>query len=206
MIHSQLQHQVLTNFNMKEIFMGGKKMKTKIRHLVVVLVTVLTFSFLIMPVMNSAYAEKKVTAARYTKKLKLKKVKAVKKGLTTITCPKAKSRNDEFWVKFKVPKTKKYTFTFSQLNSGDDPGKKTQSYAWFYLYQKKGKKILTKGYKGTCDSVWTDGIYPYIDDEDEETILYPKGSVKIKLKKGQTIYIACSPSSGNKITYQLNIK
>ncbi len=142
---------------------------------------------------------KKQTFSTRTNTIK-KKAATVKKGTTKLVIKKG-----EGYVKFKAPKTKYYKFTFSNFKS-----KKFSSNGFIYI-QKPDKyspeyswqeNVKTKGGKST--TLWM-SVNGY---KHSGKLLYrplAKRTGKIKLKKGETVYIYFYFSS-SKHTGKVSIK
>ena len=131
-----------------------------------------------------------------------KKSKVVKKGTTTLTISRS-----EGYIKFTAPKTKTYNFTFSDFKV------KGTSLSFIYAYKKnkndptslKHVMVSTKGGK-------TD-VLRIASTKNEETAsgrladrYLHKRSVKMKLKKGETVYFYFYGALAKKSTVKLNIK
>ena len=135
-----------------------------------------------------------------TSKIK-KKATVVKKGTTTLKV------NTTGYLKFKVPATKTYTFTLNKHTSS------TGSYncGFFHIlrptkdtytneYHLKNLTFSTQGGKTTSTFFQSDSYTGKITTGS----FLPKRTCKIKLKKGQTIYLYLS--FANKGSIRLNIK
>ena len=117
-----------------------------------------------------------------------KKATTIKKGTYEIT-PPSKGR---FYVKFKAPSTKKYSFTISNIVP-----KATGSYAYtngyFYIskvYAKNNKYIFSTKAKtegGTTTTFW----YSSKDNGYGKKLTrpLPKRTAKVKINKGETVYL-----------------
>lgn len=151
-------------------------------------------------------ATKTVKNIKYSTELtsKIKKyATVVKKGTTTL-----KVTNSGF-LKFKVPATKTYTFTFSKQTEPD--GQYNNGYAYI-------KRIRTNSYNGKqyLDSLKfkTQGgktSSAYFNSKASGTTssvttgsFIPKRSCKVKLKKGETVYLYLY--FAHKGSIRLNIK
>lgn len=136
-----------------------------------------------------------------------KKIKAVKKGTTTI-----KYTTKYGFVKFKAPSTKTYKFTFSNVKSSNSPSAavgalekiKNTSRTEFTTVA-----IKVKTNEGTVKA------FPVVDSEyarlaknagktkiDKYQIV-TKRTVKAKLKKGQTIYLDISGTAAGSLKLKI---
>ncbi len=138
----------------------------------------------------------------FLKKNADKTAKSVKKGSYTIRVNK-KGYDGEGFLKFKAPKTKTYTFTINNLKAPKD------DYANGYM------AILKQGTYTPNVLVWQDKIktkngktnsVQFADKED--TKYHTNAYGKLKIKKGQTVYLYFSASGtySDSVTFNLNIK
>lgn len=159
-----------------------------------------------VPSLAYATSSKTVGKTGFTTTVKTieKKAKTVKKGTTKLTYSKGQG-----YIQFKAPKTATYSFTFSKVKAT----KKTANNA-FVEFQKKDSSspkyafltdVKTKG--GKTDTLWlsvngakfSGGYYTALD----KPIASRTG--KIKLKKGEKLYLYFYNSTG-KTTTTLKIK
>ncbi len=151
-------------------------------------------------------ATKKVKKIQYTSELtsKIKKnATVVKKGTTTLKVTK------EGFLKFRVPATKTYTFTFSKQTEPN--GNYNNGYAYI-------KRVRTNSYSGkqyldslkfkTQGGKTTSAYFNANASSTPSTIttgtFIPKRSCKVKLKKGETVYLYLY--FAHKGSIRLNIK
>ena len=87
----------------------------KMKMMAAALTAAMAFSIAAVPALpqNTAYAAAKTVKANK----KYKKAKTVKKGTTKVKCPKGEAQT-QYYVKFKAPKTKTYTFVFKHYDDG----------------------------------------------------------------------------------------
>ena len=139
---------------------------------------------------TSAFAKTtSVKKQKFTTKVSTveKKVAKVKKGTVTL-----KMKGGMGFVKFKAPKTAKYSFTLSNLKAGDYNNGFITGYkitSWGSL-STSGVKFSTKG--GKTDTLWI-GTQASWDLRSDKTVntgsIIPKRTGKIKLNKGETLYM-----------------
>lgn len=172
----------------------------KVFAVLVALLVALAF----VPTDAYAASSKTVKKAGFTSETKVieKKATKVTKGTTKLTFKKG-----EGFIKFKATKTKKYSFTFSNLK-----GKKTNNaYITFKTPDKYSPEyswstpLKTKG--GKSETLWLSvngtkftGNYKQID----KPIVKRTGT--IKLKKGQMAYFYFYSGNNAKTTATLKIK
>lgn len=148
-------------------------------------------------------AVKKVKQQPYTytyTKTVGKKAAAVKTGTNTLQI------TSSGYVKFKVPKTKKYTFTYSNLkavkgfttNGFSYICVPTKAYGSTYLEK---QTFTTTG--GKYDTAWY-GVPKYASKDKTTTAPLAARSCKLKLKKGTTVYFYIYV--GGSATAKLNLK
>lgn len=133
-----------------------------------------------------AAAKKTVKKQGFTTSLAKVKKKAakVKRGTTSLTIKKGKG-----WLKFKAPKTKTYTFTFSDVKSAEFS---SNAFVGVYKVAKYSSssvasvKVKTKG--GKSNTLWLScNGYAHANEMLERPIA--KRSGKIKLAKGEWVYL-----------------
>ena len=172
------------------------------KSLLMTLVTVLligTFAISADAVMKRTVKYQKYNAS--TSSIK-KKAVTVKKGTTNLTITKG-----EGWIKFKAPSTKTYSFTFSNLKTKNDG---VIAYVDFKKQDKYDKnwltyvKVATKG--GKTDALWLKS--KDFSESTTKLIYRPLNSRtgKVKLKKGEILYMYYSGREGKKNTAKLVIK
>ena len=131
-----------------------------------------------------------------------KKAAVVKKGTTNLTFTKGQG-----YVKFKAPKTKTYSFTFSNLTGG-----KYDSFTFVSVQKKYSSnkkyitltKVKTAGGRTDFLNLSVNGKKDNINSKTIDKYL-AKRTGKIKLKKGEEIYFHLS-NSGSKTKMKLVIK
>ncbi len=145
-----------------------------------------------------------VQAAAVTPGKSYKKAKKVKVGTTLVQQPEGAFR----YIKFKASKTKKYTFTVSDVACN---GEYQSVYAFSGFYKKKNRMMTFKqnGKKTTFLNLTTQRNY------NEDTVstgtganqYMPARSVSFKLKKGQSVVMVFNgSSSGTLVSYKVTIK
>ena len=173
------------------------------RSLVMTLVTVLligTFAISADAVMKRTVKKQTFTTTTSTI---VKKAVAVKKGTTNFTVSKGQG-----YMKFTAPKTKTYTFTFSNIKDS-----RSYTHTSFIEIQTKDKeypsssfmtKAATKG--GKNNTLWL-GVNGAYTRNSKKTVdkAYASRYAKIKLNKGQQIYFYFY-NMDNKTTGKLVIK
>ncbi len=170
---------------------------------IVVCMMVLLAATAFRPVSVQA-ATKNVKTLDYSAKLKKIKKKAtkVKKGTTTLKGTKG-------WFKFKAKKTKKYTFTFSNVKA--PASKYNNAYGHVYAeYQKRNylrsKYLSTQG--GKAYSLYLTTQTNYNSSSKSKVNAYtslPTRSTRFKVKKGQTIYFYFY-FAGGPVLFNVSIK
>ena len=173
----------------------------------IVALLVVTSVFCVAPMFNNTVeaATKKVSTNYNADKLRnvknINKIPSVKKGKTKVTLKKQGS-----YVKFTANKTKKYTFTFSNVKKGSGyvcGHVSINDLKGTYVKYFSSKKIKTYGGK-----TYALRLANRDDNYGTKVYRYKKSrSTTIKLKKGQTVYIYGSfAGSGNKASFDLKIK
>ncbi len=148
------------------------------------------FVFAINPIPAQA-ATKKLKKQNYSASYSSikKKAKTVKKGTTTLKV------SPSGYVKFKVPKTKKYTFTFSSVKSNKNPFNNGYAYIEIPKTQYNGtvymehQKFKTTG--GETTTAWFHSA-KYASTQKTVSASIAKRSCKLKLTKGTTVYLYVS--------------
>ena len=176
--------------------------KTLKRSLVMILATVLLIGT--FAVTADAAAKKTVKKLSYNAEMSTikKKATAVKKGTTNLTYTKGQG-----FIKFTAPSKKTYSFTFSNLKAKGE----TSAYVVFQVKDKDYPKFLidavvsTKG--GKTDALWlaSTGSPESKKGKVVDRFLH-KRTGKIKLKKGETVYIYFESAVNKKNTMKLVIK
>ena len=131
-----------------------------------------------------------------------KKATKVKKGTTNLTYTKGQG-----YIKFTAPKTKTYTFTFSNYKMKGD----TAGHIDFFKKDKYDSTrvdwidVTTKG--GKSDVLWmkTTGFKEDTTGKVVDRFLHKRYG-KVKLKKGETVYIHLYSATKKKATMKLVIK
>jgi hypothetical protein len=132
----------------------------------------------------------KVKNVGYTSSVSTVKKKASKVtiGTTKLTLTKAKNRGQGY-IKFTAPKSKKYTFTFSELNDSKDPYSNGHITGYQIKSGYNGRQYITsinlRGKGGTRSNLWIS----HKKSKDYPTNI-DKGS--LKMKAGETVYLNCS--------------
>lgn len=161
-----------------------------------------------------AQAAKKVTT-----NYNYKKAPAVKTGTTTVTARLYKSANYKKknlaavgFVKFTVPKTATYKFTFSKVAIKGNSSSYANGAITFYtgtggassIYPTKYLKVKTEG--GSTGTLWLCSSYlgGAAPKKPKTGSFLTKRTATVKLKKGQVVYISFNNNKTN--TYSLNIK
>ena len=141
----------------------------------------------VTPATAFAATRKSVKNSTFTTKIATiqKKATTVKKGTTTL-----KYRGNEGWLMFKAPKTKTYTFSFSNFkNSKGSYG----CYVSIHTASKYNNKSIVftdaKTQGGKADALWftMNGNKPF-DSSKPATTRRASRYAKIKLKANQKIY------------------
>ena len=157
---------------------------------------------------NGKKATCKVTVKKAHKALKVKKasikntlhnISAVKKAAKTVKKGKMTLSVRSGYIKFKAPKAGTYSFAFSDIKAIGDSGAEVTGYAEFYdrnAYEIKDSKVRTTGGKKAslylCSAAYTTSTKGIVKER------YLKSRTgKIKLKKGQVIYIYMDFDSEN---------
>jgi hypothetical protein len=146
---------------------------------------------------------KKVHYSDFTlSKSSMKKPATLKKGKSTLKLGDYKEGSYvgyHGYVKFKAPKTKNYTLTFSNLQ---DPNSESGSgYVQTFITDKKFKKgvtykkVSTQGGKNTNLNI---GEKESLTDQKKTSFLTSRYG-KLKLKKGETLYLFVSFIQGSKL-------
>ena len=181
-----------------------------------VLSLILVMAMIVVSFQGVSYAAKKAStkAQGYdSHPEELKGIPTVKKGTTVVTVKPTKNKYGQGYVKFKVPKTAKYTFTVSNVISTSSSG---SANGYFYIMQKNDYGYYSfygaKTQGGETDTLrvanskflknWT-----HSDDKKSDYLKSRYGTVK--LKKGQVVYIYTSFAgvySEGTLKYTLNIK
>lgn len=173
------------------------------------IISVLLIAVILTSVAMSDAASIDVQAAKKVKTTvtenKYKKSPKVKKGTTTVTAKK------RCFVKFKVPKTKTYTFTVSNLYNVED--KSDPICGDFSIYKLEYGKIFTsqtvktQGGKVSSAPIASSSYLKDWDQSDVEGKYKYRTSryAKIKLKKGETVYVTAFFTC-KKASYTLKIK
>lgn len=177
--------------------------KTLKRSLIMTLVAVL----LIGTFAVTAEAAMKRTVKKQDETTKIstanKKAAKVKKGTTNLTFTKGQG-----YLKFVAPKTKTYSFTFSNMKvkGGNDLG--------MIRFNKKDKlypkeltqiEVSTKGGKTEYITLMSTGWKELKKGKTVDHMLH-KRTAKTKLKKGEALYIYFDTIDGNKTNVKLVIK
>lgn len=179
-------------------------MKKRLKALALTMAAALALSIFVPAVapVNEVYATKTVKAKRYANK-----AKSVKKGTTIV-----KAKYDGIWaglVKFKAPKKGTYRFTISDYKGAAD------SYMALNICRVKNYSLKKKSFKTPSSKKTTvsETIFSKKDCKKYSALGYTKADgvrsstyVQLKLKKGQTIYIASSTSGSKSYRYKLKIK
>lgn len=139
-----------------------------------------------------------------------KKAKKIKKGTHTIIVNSNYSGKMSY-VKFKAPKTKKYTFTISNMvtNGTKTDGKDIQSghvqFAHHDRYGMSNKKVKTQGGKDYALYICTQDSWNVSPNFNGVYSELPSRSTTFKMKKGETIYIS-SWFTAPQTSFVINIK
>ena len=131
-----------------------------------------------------------------------KKAATVKKGTTNLTYSKGQG-----WVKFKAPSTKTYKFTFSNLKAKGGSNAYV-SFLRIWDYDNTGlthTKVSTKGGKNEALFLCSNDRATGKSGKVIYRALHSRTG-KIKLKKGQTIYLYFNSTTTKKNTMKLVIK
>lgn len=185
-------------------------MKKVIKILVVFLAAVMVFA---LP-MEASAATRKVKAEQLTGSTVYKKVPAVKVGKNIITC-KTSRAYDESVIKFTATKTKTYSLTFSNLRIGGKTSAKSKISGGFLFSDSATTKDGTTTRmvkKCKIQAKYKEGLgfyCAYLCSKGFKTV-YKTGTtsctVKVTMKKGQTLYINEYSNQTNKRAYDLTIK
>lgn len=170
------------------------------KALCVMMAIVVALAFMPQPAMA---ASKSVSKQAFSTKTEVvhKKAATVKKGTTKLTFKKGMG-----YIKFKAPKTKTYSFKFSNVKS-----KKFSSCTYVSLYTPSSfkskilavKKMKTKG--GKYNTLWLAANgYKHSGKLLYRPLASRTGTVK--LKAGQWVYFYLGNESGGKTTLTLKIK
>ena len=146
---------------------------------------------------------KKIRYSDFTlSKSSMKKPANLKKGKSTLKLGNYKEGSYvgyHGYAKFKAPKTKKYTLTFSNLQ---DPNSESGSgYVQTFITDKKFKKgvtykkVSTQGGKNSNLNI---GEKESLTDQKKTSYLTSRYG-KLKLKKGETLYLFVSFMQGSKL-------
>ena len=134
----------------------------------------------------------------YSKKLH-NKAKTITLGTNTLKITQSG------YVKFKVPKSKKYTITYTGMSV--KKGTSTYGYSDIYVPEMQPDKVImksrtftTKG--GKASTAWF-GVEKYASTEKTTTAFLATRNAKLKLKKGTTVYIYINV--GTNTTAKLNL-
>ncbi len=176
-------------------------MKTKkARRIVSTILLAVLFLAVMAP--NAEAAVKKLKkqsfATEYTKSLG-KKATTIKTGTSTLQI------TTSGYAKFVVPKTKKYTFTYSGMSMVK--GFTSNGYSYISVPKTSyGKTYLEKlefsTTGGKYSTAWY-GVKKYADKEKTTTSVLATRKCSLKLKKGTTVYLYFYVGSG---TAKLNLK
>ena len=154
------------------------------RILMLAMLVIAVFAF--RPVQTQA---KTVKTLKYGTKVSIVKKKAakLKKGTNTITI-------SEGYCKFTAKKTKKYTFTFSNVATvGENRAKDINHGHGYIMVPKRSymnhKKFSTEGGKATTVYLCTNYSWNLGNKKVSNYASLPKRSAKLKIKKGQTVYL-----------------
>ena len=177
-------------------------MKTrKVRRIVSVILLAVLFLAVAAPSTEAAVKKVKTQAfsTQYTKAL-ARKASTVKTGTNTLQIAKSG------YVKFVVPKTKKYTFTYTGMSIVN--GFTSNGFSYICLPEKgynktylESQKFTTTG--GKTSTAWY-GVKKYASKERTATATLATRTAKLRLKKGTTVYIYFSV--GGSATAKLNLK
>ena len=180
----------------------------KIVSMLLVLAVAASIAFTDVASIEVQAATKKVSTSATD--AKLKKIPSVKKGTTLVTMKKMHT-----YVKFKATKTKTYTFTISNIY---DPVNKKGAVNGYFTIRKPYSAtssyldrmdVKTKG--GKADSLQIANKYFLTNwSNSGKTVdkYFTSRYAKVKLTKGQTVYIEgfCAGVKKGKVSYTLKIK
>lgn len=174
-------------------------------------ISVLLFALLLacaaLPKPAMAAKTKKIYYSDFTTtKASMKKPANLKKGTTTVTMSDGKGvyRTYHGYAKFKAPKTKTYTFTFSNLINKKYP--ESSGYVQIFVTDKQGKKWVTwkkvssQGGKVTNLNVGQNGN---VNSGSKKNANLTSRYAKLKIKKGNTVYLFFSFINGSKLNVKI---
>ena len=152
------------------------------------------FALLLAMVMVLALPVEASAAAKVTAVTKETKAKAVKKGKTVVTLPKATKKSSTYsYVKFKAPATKTYKITLGNLRKRGRSSASDILAAHSSLYK--------NGYYG-LDRV----TIKLNKKKTTANTFLPSRTASVKLKKGETLYIGMGNIERTKLCLDLTIK
>lgn len=174
-------------------------------------ITVLLFAMLLacaaLPKPVMAAKTKKIYYSDFTMtKASMKKPANLKKGTTTVKMSDGKDVYGSYhgYAKFKAAKTKTYTFTFSNLKNEKHPG--SSGYVQIFVTDKQGKKWVTwkkvssQGGKVTNLNV---GESKSKNSGSKKNAYLTSRYAKLKIKKGDTVYLFFSFINGSKLDVKI---
>lgn len=184
------------------------------RLLALLLAVVMVFA---LPMEASAATTRKVTALNYETNEAFANYKklapAVKVGKNQVIC-KTEMLWGEAVVKFTATKTKTYSFTFKNLRALGKTSKASKLSSGAYFFS--GYKKMSNGdYEANVPKATIDGKAANARIEDFVSSGFKKAydnfgnlstTVKIKMKKGQTLYLTEWTNQTNRRSYDLIIK
>ncbi len=186
----------------------------KMKMMAAALTAAMAFSIAAVPALpqNTAYAAAKTVKANK----KYKKAKTVKKGTTKVKCPKGEAQT-QYYVKFKAPKTKTYTFVFKHYDDGFKGGESVNCGSFYIRYVRRGRldykqfKTTTNNKEVRKKSIFTDSLGTDEWKKYSAEHNFPMGTgtreyAKLKLKKGSTVYVGSSFTGEKAYSYQVTIK
>ena len=173
------------------------------------------FALLLAMVMVLALPVEASAAAKVTAVTKETKAKAVKKGKTVVTLPKATKKSSTYsYVKFKAPATKTYKITLGNLRKRGRSSASDILATHSSLY-KNGyyglDRVTIKLNKKKTDVMYICSAYSwsisksYTKKITANTFL-PSRTASVKLKKGETLYIGMGNIERTKLCLDLTIK
>ena len=173
------------------------------------------FALLLAMVMVLALPVEASAAAKVTAVTKETKAKAVKKGKTVVTLPKATKKSSTYsYVKFKAPATKTYKITLGNLRKSGRSSASDILAAHSSLYKNDYyglDRVTIKLNKKKTDVMYICSAYSwsiskrYTKKITASTFL-PSRTASVKLKKGETLYIGMGNIERTKLCLDLTIK
>lgn len=148
-----------------------------------------------------------------TKATKIQKAPAVKKGRSVV-----KIKKNFSFIRFKAPKTKTYRFTFSNLNAlrKADRRRNSANGSVYLGFAKYGIAIAkpvktnygTASYLEFASKNFCKSFYRHIARKKKPTEYFTSRYAKIKLYKGQTVYVYhfFAGVKNSNVSYNLTIK